>query len=143
MQCSSWYFRLVKMTLYCTFFIPVSDYVNSEASWTPQRMPSSNALRSCSVQSLTIIRNIALFVFRGSASKYTPNCANSDLVSGGSLSLDSQYAVYRNSKIAVASVMPKSMGCSASWRVRISLSWLIHTPAPSSQSPPLRNGYCS
>ena len=35
--------------------------------------------------------------------------------------------MYRNSKIAEASLVPKSMGYSASWRVRISLSWLIHT----------------
>lgn len=84
------------------YFSLTHNQPNSEAIWTPQRIPSSNALRSCSVHSLMIMKNIALFVSRGSVSKYLPSCANSDLVSGGSLSLDSQYAVYRNSKIAVA-----------------------------------------
>lgn len=76
--------------VYCTCVKTAFNQTNSDANWTPQRMPSSNALRSCSVQSLMIMKNIALFVSRGSASKYTPSCANSNLISGGSLSLDSQ-----------------------------------------------------
>ena len=117
---------LVNIIPYACHACPTNQYRVTENC---QNCLAASCQQVCPREAIRFV-NIALFVLNGSFSRYSPSCANRAFASGGSVLRASQYAVYRNSRMDSASVMPMSAGCSAKYVPRTSRSFFIHRSAP-------------